>query len=90
MKLIDLKRAYLNLTIRAEVKAIDPIQKAISLHKAFYGLKKSGKQWYEMLKMIFLDINFTVLKLDPCIFEHKDLQILALVNVHDCERKWFH
>ena len=57
----------------------------VKLKKALYGLKSSGKLWYQELNQTLLDLGFTRSSLDKCLYFRKDgLKVTyALVYVDD-------
>jgi hypothetical protein len=44
----------------------------VRLKKALYGLKTSGKLWYETINPILLQLGYTRSNIDKCLFFHKD------------------
>ena len=41
------------------------------IHKALYGLKRSGLRWSQRMHDIMLELNFTPCKADPCLWLRK-------------------
>jgi len=94
---IDIKGAYLNGILTSDEVlfmrqppgyAIPGSQgKVCRLRKTLYGLKQSGRQWYQRLVEIMVDeLGFTRCEVDQAVFfQHcgKSL-IIVLVHVDDC------
>ena len=57
----------------------------VMLKKALYGLKSSGKLWYQELNQTLLDLGFTRSSLDKCLYFRKDGDKVtyALIYVDD-------
>jgi len=92
---IDFKGAYLNaqltITIYLEypknIDIIEPIDTKTNVRKllkSIYGLKESGRLWYQTLKKQLLKMGFKVNRFDPCIFQHELKKIYILLYVDDC------
>ena len=54
----------------------------LHLQKSLYGLKNSGRNWFQMLSKGLTDRNFVPSQVDPCIFYRDDA--IILVYVDDC------
>ena len=72
---LDMKTAYLNAPIEEEVYLEQPqgyIDKGTDyvwkLKKSIYGLKQSGRNWYNMLSRYLIDSEFKKSQADPCLF----------------------
>ena len=87
LKQLDIKTAYLNAGIEEEIFVDQPpgfVQKNANgksyvcrLKKSLYGLKQSGRNWFNTLRDFLLSIQFKPSKSDPCLFlrernGHKD------------------
>ena len=92
---IDFKGAYLNSNLEHDVyvefpKGIQTIDTAITqdmimlLKRGLYGLKESGRLWYETLRNFLENNGFVASSWNPCIFQDKEEEILILVYVDDC------
>ena len=46
----------------------------VRLLRSLYGLKQAGELWYQFLKTIILQYNFTRLKHDQCVYVKRDLE----------------
>jgi hypothetical protein len=55
----------------------------LRLNKALYGLKQSARIWYSTLKEALLELNFTALNTETCIFINKSTNIILCVYVDD-------
>jgi hypothetical protein len=44
----------------------------VRLKKALYGLKTSGKLWYETINPVLLQLGYTRSNIDKCLFSHRD------------------
>lgn len=53
--------------------------KVCRLNKALYGLKQSGRQWHKRLNQELLNLNFTPLNSDPCVYSRNQGGDFALV-----------
>ena len=75
---IDIKGAYLNgeLTSRETIFMSQPpgypvpdsASKVCRLHKTLYGLKQSGRRWYQKLVEIMLKLGFLHCDVDQAVF----------------------
>lgn len=93
---IDVKSAYLNGDFEAgEVIWMRPPPgfgnlfkgvRALKLLRPIYGLKQSGRRWYEKFVWIFKQLGYTVSRVDPGIFYLKSPDGLTIVIIHvdDC------
>ena len=54
----------------------------VKLKKALYGLRQSAKLWNDLFSNFILSLNFIRHPLDPCVFIHKNNNILCLILVH--------
>src|SRR5713101_9544200 len=94
---VDIKGAYLNSDLTtAEVIYMKPPPgympkdlgtRVLCLHWTLYGLKQSGRQWYQKLTSIFVDcLGFHCCKVDQAVFywwQGKSL-IIIVIHVDDC------
>ena len=60
----------------------------LHLQKTLYGLKQSGRLWYQKLSSIFLSLSLTQCSINQAIFykANKDRKVLTVIMVHvdDC------
>ena len=78
LKQLDIKTAYLNADIEEEIFVDQPpgfVKKNANgksyvcrLKKSLYGLKQSGRNWFNTLRDFLLSIQFKPSKSDPCLF----------------------
>jgi hypothetical protein len=58
------------------------------LQKTLYGLKQSGRRWYQRLVEIMREMSFSRCEVDQAVFyrrdEGKGILIIVLVHVDDC------
>jgi hypothetical protein len=95
---VDIKGAYLNGVLNEDevlymahppgYKVPGAGTRVLRLVKTLYGLKQSGRRWYQKLRSIFLSLNFSQCKVDQAVFFKWDrrkceLTIVA-VHVDDC------
>lgn len=95
---VDIKGAYLNGVLNeGEVlymqhppgyKSHDAGNRVLRLVKTLYGLKQSGRRWYQKLTSIFLSLGFQCVSVDQAVFHKSDkakneLTVVA-VHVDDC------
>ena len=92
---IDIKGAYLNgeLTDNKVIYMRQPPgyaegQSVCHLCKPLYGLKQSGRHWYQKLVNIMLKLGFKHYKVDQAVFyrcnKERGVLIIVLVHVDDC------
>ncbi len=92
---IDIKGAYLNgeLTADETVYMRQPpgYQNGTTvclLRKTLYGLKQSGRRWYQKLVDIMTELKFARCEVDQAVFYRRDkgkgILIIVLVHVDDC------
>jgi hypothetical protein len=92
---IDIKGAYLNgeLTSNENIFMKQPPGYAqgnlvCKLQKTLYGLKQSGRRWYQKLVEIMTKLLFLRSEVDQAVFYRRDvgrnLLIIVLVHVDDC------
>ena len=53
------------------------------LNKSLYGLKQSGRLWYERLKQELERLDFSTCKYENCLFYHQKFDIIIAVYVDD-------
>ena len=95
---IDIKGAYLNSTLTNDeviylrqppgFESADHPHQVCHLWKTLYGLKQSGRHWYQQLVEILIDeMGFTQCSIDQAVyFRHRKPSELIIVVVHidDC------
>lgn len=85
---IDVKTAYLEGELTEDIfmrtpEGLKNTSKFVKINKSLYGLKQSGKAWYEKLneKLVLFDFQKSVS--DPCIYIHTKKNITIGVYVDD-------
>ena len=95
---VDIKGAYLNGVLNeGEVlymqhppgyRSHDAGNRVLRLVKTLYGLKQSGRRWYQKLSSIFLSLGFQCVSVDQAVFHKSNKQkselIVVAVHVDDC------
>ena len=93
---IDIKGAYLNgkLTTEETIFMKQPPEYAVTgseskvcrLLKTLYGLKQSGRRWYQCLVEIMRELGFLQCEVDQAVFYRRKgtALIIVLVHVDDC------
>ncbi|PPQ83632.1 hypothetical protein CVT26_000950 [Gymnopilus dilepis] len=93
---IDIKGAYLNGVLTSNevifmrqppgYEAPDSHGKVCRLRKTLYGLKQSGRRWYQRLVEIMKELGFSRCEVDQAVFyrRRKDGMMIVLVHVDDC------
>ena len=72
---IDFTTAYINADLEEDIYMYPPPGmdvpdgKVLKLMKSIYGLKQAGLNWYKCCTNFMLDMGFTRLISDPCIFK---------------------
>lgn len=59
------------------------INVALKLHKGLYGLHQAGNIWAKTLTTFLQRIGFRQLQTDPCVFNHKNKNLILSVYVDD-------
>lgn len=84
---VDVKTAYLEGDLPEDVYMRTPEGikggKFVKLKKSLYGLKQSGKVWYEKLDLQLKNLGFRRSSSDPCIYVHNENVIVIGVYVDD-------
>ena len=95
---VDIKGAYLNGVLNEDevlymhhppgYKVPGAGTRVLRLVKTLYGLKQSGRRWYQKLRSIFLSLKFSQCRVDQAVFikwdpRKRELTIVA-VHVDDC------
>ena len=68
----DVRTAFLNAPLKETniyvepPKGYFPPDQVFHLHRALYGLKQSGREWYLTLSKVFIQLGFTQSKSEPC------------------------
>jgi transposase InsO family protein len=95
---VDIKGAYLNGVLNADevlymqhppgYKAPDAGVRVLRLIKTLYGLKQSGRRWYQKLTSIFDTLGFKQCAVDQAVFFKSDKKAgeitVVAVHVDDC------
>ena len=85
---VDVVGAYLNGTLKETIYMIQPPDyddgtgRVCQLLRPLYGLKQAGRAWNEELNEKFLEMGFTRLFSDQCIYICHQDQNLAIASVH--------
>ena len=91
----DIKRAYLNAMLHEDIyieipdgfhllgQDLDRRKYVLKLERALYGLKQSGRAWYEELTETLKSFGFIPLKREPTVFIHPEKHILLATYVDD-------
>jgi len=86
---LEVKAAYLNANLDKDIyTTIPPGDKNYKkgfwkLNKALYGLRQSGRQWFETISIFIKEQGFHQLKSYPCIFRKlKDNKIICLIGIY--------
>jgi transposase InsO family protein len=95
---VDIKGAYLNGVLNENevlymqhppgYKAVDAGVRVLRLVKTLYGLKQSGRRWYQKLTSIFDTLGFKQCQVDQAVFFKSDKKAgditVVAVHVDDC------
>jgi len=95
---VDIKGAYLNGELNDNevlymqhppgYRARDAGGRVLRLKKTLYGLKQSGRRWYQKLSSIFDTLNFSKCSVDQAVFykldKAKNEITVVAVHVDDC------
>jgi hypothetical protein len=98
MHQIDIKGAYLNGELNANevlymqhppgYKAPDAGTRVLRLVKTLYGLKQSGRRWYQKLSSVFMSLGFKQCAVDQAVYFRavatKGELTVVVVHVDDC------
>lgn len=84
---VDVKTAYLEADLNEDIYIKRPEgmagTKYVKLNKSLYGLKQSGRAWYEKLDTKLSSLGFEKSEYDQCIYIHSKLQLVIGVYVDD-------
>ena len=92
---LDVKTAYLNAPIDCDIYLCQPKGFVVSndngeelvwkLKKSLYGLKQSGRMWYNLLHNFLVDNNFVQSMADHCVYVlgHGSQKLILIVWVDD-------
>ena len=92
LKKADTKTAYLHADMKEDLYIevpqgyliSNPNAKALKLQKAIYGLKQSGKNWYDTLTQFLKDtLKLQQSKVDPCLFLKSTNKFFAIAAYVD-------
>jgi hypothetical protein len=95
---VDIKGAYLNGELKDNevlymqhlpgYKSPDAGTRVLRLVKTLYGLKQSGRRWYQKLSSIFTTLGFSCCSVDQAVFHKvnkaKNEVTVVAVHVDDC------
>ena len=85
----DVTGAYLNADIDREIFLMQPPGYSVGpnyclkLKKGLYGLKQSGRLWYQKIKSILLELGFKKVQIENNIFYNSDRSLIIGVYVDD-------
>ena len=86
---VDVKNAYINSDLKEEVYMKQPKgynsgdgNKVLKLKKSLYGLKQSGNMWNHSVNEAMIDMKFTRLKGDPCVYFKGERENVLIVAVY--------
>jgi hypothetical protein len=84
---MDVNTAYLNGDLDVDVYMKQPVgfvepgkeHLVCKLHKSLYGLKQSGRQWYEKIHGTFTKMGFQSSHADACVYYlHQDAEVVYI------------
>ena len=93
---IDIKGAYLNRVLTSQeiiymqqspgYSDLDNPDKVCQLKKTLYGLKQSGRRWYQQLVEIMTALGFQRCNIDQAVFYQRKgtMLMIVLIHVDDC------
>lgn len=67
------------IAISSEIKNQNP---GLKLLKSLYGLKQSGRVWYETLTKHLIKLGFTNLRMSPCVFVRRSGNDIAIITIY--------
>jgi len=94
MQLMDVVTAYLYGSLDSEIymrvpdglKILEPNQNrnmcSIRLHRSLYGLKQSGRMWFNRLSNFLLKRSYTNNDDCPCVFIKKSTDRFCIISVY--------
>ena len=85
---MDVKTAYLNGDLEEEIYMKLPqdelgISRICKLHKSIYGLKQSGRSWYQKFDETISSLGYHNFISDACLYFNPEKQIYVLLYVDD-------
>ncbi|QBZ56788.1 hypothetical protein PoMZ_01704, partial [Pyricularia oryzae] len=87
---IDISNTFLNATLNIESPVYCTASKgfgskkiAFRLRKAFYGMRKSPKLWYEELLKILQDLGLLPVGDEPCMYVFEQNKVIVIFFVND-------
>jgi hypothetical protein len=81
---LELNKALIDLFINLNIISNKNRDILLRLNKALYSLKQSARIWYNTLTNILINkLSFISLKLEPCIFINKSLNIIICLYIDD-------
>ena len=90
---MDVRTAFLNGDLDEEIYMAQPegfVQRGqenlvCKLTKALYGLKQAGRQWYQKMHQALVELNFTSLDTDHCVYRlgHRSAIMFIALYVDD-------
>ena len=88
LKHIDFATAFLNSDLEEEIYMHPPSGmniepgKVLRLRKSLYGLKQSGRNWYQCLSKYLVEIGFKKLQSDRCVFVRQRGEEFIAIGTH--------
>jgi transposase InsO family protein len=85
---MDVETAFLNSELQEEIYVHAPEGyahhgKILKLLRAVYGLKQAPRYWYKKFRAWLIDVGFTVVPQDECVFMSKDRKLIISLYVDD-------
>lgn len=88
MRMVDIKGAYLNGTLKEDVYIKQPpgfddgTGRVLKLNWTIYSLKQSGREWNNELDATLKKLGFTLLLADQCVYFRRENSELAILGIH--------
>src|SRR6202046_1159695 len=87
---MDVRTAFLNGDLEQDIYMKQPEGFVASgkenlvckLRKSLYGLKQASRAWYDKIHHAFVDMGFTVLSADTCVYQLRKANLYILVALY--------
>jgi hypothetical protein len=87
---MDVKTAFLNGDLDVEIYMRQPDgfvvpgkeELVCRLHKSIYGLKQAGRAWYHKIHQTLLDLGFTALRADTCVYVQRLAAVVVITALY--------